>query len=62
MLMGDFNGVMDTRLDRSSSALSHAGLPKQFKYWLNDRGLTGVVYMVTCRTILIQATMILIHG
>lgn len=40
--MGDLNGVIDERMDKSSSAISPISFPKEFKHWLNDRGLVDV--------------------
>lgn len=42
VLMGNLNGIMDERLDKSSLTVLHTGLPKEFKYWLNDSSLIDV--------------------
>lgn len=36
VLMGDFIGVMDDKLDKSKSVTSYIGFPKEFKHWLYE--------------------------
>lgn len=38
IIMGDFNAVMDTRLDKSNMGSTHSVIPQVFINWLVDKG------------------------
>lgn len=42
-MMGDFNGVFNTSMDKSTIGVIYSGISKEFKHWLRNKGLIDVL-------------------